>query len=753
MTRFYADPRFPRRALRRPLRHVDRAQPRGLGRRRARRRGRRARRPATSRATSTTAERGVDRADRRRREVARGRGLGVALVDAAPSPGARTAAPTRCRSSRRAGTPPRSRRTSAPGSSVESHRPLVPQVVSTDDRAAGSPSTGRAFAGHELELRAPARSRAATSPATGRSRAAARSCSRRRSACARVLLTTSCTHALELAALLLERRARRRGHRPVVHVRLDGERRSRCAARSPSSPTSGPTRSTSTSARSTSLVSAAHEGDRRRRTTRASAARWTRSSRPPGASARRSSRTTRTASSATLPRATARHASARSRRRASTRRRTSRAARAARSSSTTRARRAAPRSCARRARTASSSSAARSTSTRGSTLGSSYVQSDLLAAFLLAQLEARERIQAAARADLAPLRATRSRTGPREHGVQLPVVPGALRAGVPHVLRAAARRSRRATRLIAHLASAGSSRSSTTCRCTSPPMGRRFGGREGAVPRDRGRQRPARCACRSSPALTDAEQDEVIEAVLAFDACERRLRRRALRAARRRRAEELLVPRAQPADRLDAPAALPGRALACSRSAAARASCSRRCARRFPELRLVGARAVRGGARARAARGSPDVELRRSSTRGRCRTTTSSTSSARSTCSSTSRRTRRCSRRCSRAARPGGGVAPARAAAPAALERAWTDVARPRAPLHARASSSAKVERAGFEVERRRPRSCSSLLPAMVALARASPAASREPYDPVAELEPGRAERASSSGCSTASGG
>ena len=50
------------------------------------------------------------------------------------------------------------------------------------------------------------------------------------------------------------RRAGRRGRRPVLHVRLAARTRSRCAAPSSSSPTFGPTRSTSTSAGSTTLV-------------------------------------------------------------------------------------------------------------------------------------------------------------------------------------------------------------------------------------------------------------------------------------------------------------------------------------------------------------------------------------------------------------------------------------------------------------------------------------------------------------------
>ena len=40
----------------------------------------------------------------------------------------------------------------------------------------------------------------------------------------RALLTTSCTHALEMSALLLDMQPRRRGDRAVVHVRVHGQR-------------------------------------------------------------------------------------------------------------------------------------------------------------------------------------------------------------------------------------------------------------------------------------------------------------------------------------------------------------------------------------------------------------------------------------------------------------------------------------------------------------------------------------------------
>ena len=66
----------------------------------------------------------------------------------------------------------------------------------------------------------------------------------------RVLLTHSCTGALEMAVLLADVGPGRRGDRPVVRVRVARRTRSRSAAASPSSSTSAPTRSTSTSASS-----------------------------------------------------------------------------------------------------------------------------------------------------------------------------------------------------------------------------------------------------------------------------------------------------------------------------------------------------------------------------------------------------------------------------------------------------------------------------------------------------------------------
>ncbi len=93
----------------------------------------------------------------------------------------------------------------------------------------------------------------------------------------RALLTHSCTAALEMAAHPDGLGAGRRGDHAVVHVRLDGQRRSRCAARRPSSSTSAP----DTLNLDESLHRGGHHAAHARRscpsTTPASAATWTRS--------------------------------------------------------------------------------------------------------------------------------------------------------------------------------------------------------------------------------------------------------------------------------------------------------------------------------------------------------------------------------------------------------------------------------------------------------------------------------------------
>jgi dTDP-4-amino-4,6-dideoxygalactose transaminase len=148
-------------------------------------------------------------------------------------------------------------------------------------------------------------------------------------------------------------------------------------------------------------------------------------------------------------------------------------------------------------------------------LGSSYVQSDLLAAFLVAQLEARERIQAARRRIWE--RYERELAGwAGSHGVTLPVVPP--EAGHAwHIFHVLMPSLDARTRLIDHLRARGILAVFHYQALQLSAMGRRYGGREGQCPvaedvADRLLRLPFYTG------LGAAEQAEVIEAVLDFDA-------------------------------------------------------------------------------------------------------------------------------------------------------------------------------------------------------------------------------------------
>ena len=148
-------------------------------------------------------------------------------------------------------------------------------------------------------------------------------------------------------------------------------------------------------------------------------------------------------------------------------------------------------------------------------LGSSYVQSDLLAAFLVAQLEARDRIQAARRriwetyerglADWAV-----------EHGVRLPVVPAECEQAY-HLFAVLLPSLDARARLIEHLRARGILAVFHYLPLHLSTMGRRYGGREGQCPvtedvADRLLRLPFYTG------LLESEQAEVIEAVSDFDA-------------------------------------------------------------------------------------------------------------------------------------------------------------------------------------------------------------------------------------------
>jgi dTDP-4-amino-4,6-dideoxygalactose transaminase len=146
-------------------------------------------------------------------------------------------------------------------------------------------------------------------------------------------------------------------------------------------------------------------------------------------------------------------------------------------------------------------------------LGSSYVQSDLLAAFLTAQLDARDAIQAARRriwqayedglADWA-----------RDHGVRLPIVPDD-REQAYHMFYVLMPSLDARTRLIARLRGRGILAVFHYLPLHLSAMGRRHGGRDGQCPvtedvADRLLRLPFYTA------LTEAEQAEVIEEVRGF---------------------------------------------------------------------------------------------------------------------------------------------------------------------------------------------------------------------------------------------
>jgi dTDP-4-amino-4,6-dideoxygalactose transaminase len=146
-------------------------------------------------------------------------------------------------------------------------------------------------------------------------------------------------------------------------------------------------------------------------------------------------------------------------------------------------------------------------------LGSSYVPSDLLSAFLLAQLEARERIQAA-RKRLWHRYNDALRAWADDSGAQLPVVPD--HAGHAYHLYHLLLPSLEArTALISRLRERGILAVFHYLPLHLSPLGRELGGREGECPvtedvSDRLLRLPF------FTAMTDDEQDEVLETVLAF---------------------------------------------------------------------------------------------------------------------------------------------------------------------------------------------------------------------------------------------
>lgn len=147
-------------------------------------------------------------------------------------------------------------------------------------------------------------------------------------------------------------------------------------------------------------------------------------------------------------------------------------------------------------------------------LGSSYIPSELLAAFLLAQLEARDEIQAA-RSRIWHAYESGLSDWAAENDVRLPVVPEHCEQSY-HLFHMLLPSLDARTRLIARLRERGILAVFHFLPLHLSAMGRQLGGRKGQCPvtedvSDRLLRLPF------YNALTDAEQAEVIETVVGFD--------------------------------------------------------------------------------------------------------------------------------------------------------------------------------------------------------------------------------------------
>ena len=146
-------------------------------------------------------------------------------------------------------------------------------------------------------------------------------------------------------------------------------------------------------------------------------------------------------------------------------------------------------------------------------LGSSYLPSDVLAAFLLAQLEAREQIQSR-RGALWQRYASELAGWAREFGVTLPGVPAGCEPSW-HLFYMLLPQSALRERFLDHLAQRGILGVFHYLPLHVSDMGRRYGGKEGDCPvTEDSSARLVRLPLFHS--LTDSEQTEVIEAVASF---------------------------------------------------------------------------------------------------------------------------------------------------------------------------------------------------------------------------------------------
>ncbi|MCE9593633.1 MAG: dTDP-4-amino-4,6-dideoxygalactose transaminase [Planctomycetes bacterium] len=146
-------------------------------------------------------------------------------------------------------------------------------------------------------------------------------------------------------------------------------------------------------------------------------------------------------------------------------------------------------------------------------LGSSYLPSDLLAAYLLAQLEARDSIQARRRA-IWERYARELPDWAAQHGATLPRVPAHCEQPW-HLFHLLLRSTAQREAVISHLEQRGILAVFHYLPLNLSPMGRRFGGREGQCPvAESAASRLIRLPLYN--ALTESEQGEVIEALKAF---------------------------------------------------------------------------------------------------------------------------------------------------------------------------------------------------------------------------------------------
>ena len=140
-------------------------------------------------------------------------------------------------------------------------------------------------------------------------------------------------------------------------------------------------------------------------------------------------------------------------------------------------------------------------------IGSSFGLADVLAAYLYAQLEERDKILTKRRAAFDRYLSMLEPEAER-HGYPLPGRPAGSRAGVPHVLRAAARRRDPRPGARGHARPGRARRRSTTCRCTALPAVAASPPGTSPAP-SASASAPGCCACPSTPTSPTPRPSEV----------------------------------------------------------------------------------------------------------------------------------------------------------------------------------------------------------------------------------------------------